>query len=155
MITIVRMVKCGMPSFERCVVLVADDEPGILQLVSYVLTRHGYEVIAAPNGSAALRACQERDGPIHLALLDIVMPGMSGPELSQHLHEIHPNLPVVYMSGYQPEQLPQYAPALKSANFIPKPFRPRDIVQRVNETLGNTDVCALLDDEVEAVTASV
>ena len=40
----------SMGSFERCVVLVADDEPGILQIVSYVLQRHGYEVIPAPDG---------------------------------------------------------------------------------------------------------
>jgi CheY-like chemotaxis protein len=67
-----------VPLFERCVVLVADDEPGILRLASHALTRHGYIVIPASDGLSALRACQERDGPIHLFLLDIMMLGMAG-----------------------------------------------------------------------------
>src|SRR3954471_7069892 len=71
----------SMLLFERCVVLIADDEPGILRLASHALTRHGYIVIPAPDGLSALRACREREGPIHLALLDVRMPGMSGPEL--------------------------------------------------------------------------
>jgi len=72
-----------MSSFERCVVLAADDEPTVLRTVTLVLKRHGYEVIPTPNGPSALDVCQEREGPIHLALLDVMMPGMTGPELSK------------------------------------------------------------------------
>ena len=67
-----------MPSFERCVVLVADDEPIVLQLVRDVLVRHGYIVISATDGRNALQACLQREGPIHLAVLDVMMPGMNG-----------------------------------------------------------------------------
>jgi len=136
-----------MATFERCVVLVADDEPGILEIVSRALARHGYEVISAPDGTSALRACQERAGPIHLAVLDIMMPGMTGPELFISLQGIHPDIEVLFMSGYRPERILEFAPTLTSANFIAKPFLPRALVERVNQVLGNVDVCVLLDDE--------
>jgi two-component system cell cycle sensor histidine kinase/response regulator CckA len=139
-----------MSSFERCVVLVADDEPSVLRTVSYVLTRHGYDVIPAADGPSALRACQQRDGPIHLALLDVMMPGMSGPELFGCLQEAHPKIDVLFMSGYQAAHLAPYGPIIQSAHFIEKPFLPRALVQRVNEILGNTDVCILLNEEAGA-----
>src|ERR1700691_2445903 len=127
-----------MSSFERCVVLVADDDPAVLGMVAYALRRHGYEVIPATDGPTALRACRQREGPVHLALLDIMMPGMTGPELSECLLELHPQIAVLFMSGYSQERaLP---PAIKDAHFIAKPFYPRDLVQRVNIILGNSEV---------------
>jgi two-component system, cell cycle sensor histidine kinase and response regulator CckA len=142
-----------VPLFERCVVLVADDEPGILRLASHALTRHGYIVIPASDGLSALRACQERDGPIHLALLDIMMPGMSGPELFECLKEIRPNVAVLFMSGYMPDAIAEIQRDTKTVDFIAKPFLPRDLVQRVNEILGNSEVCTLLDDEPDGTHA--
>jgi CheY-like chemotaxis protein len=142
-----------VPYFERCVVLVADDEPTILQIVAIALRRHGYIVIPANDGPSAVRACQEQDGPIHLALLDIVMPGMSGLEVCDFLQRVHPKIEVLFMSGYQPEQISAMAPSLRDTHFIAKPFFPRDLVHRVNTILGNTDVCVLLDDEQSATHA--
>jgi CheY-like chemotaxis protein len=141
----------GMPSFERCVVLVADDEPSVLRLVSHALTRHGYVVVSAADGPSALGACREREGPIHLALLDIIMPGMTGPQLFQCLQTLHPKIEVLFMSGYRAEQIAEVAPGITDrAHFIAKLFLPADLVRRVNAILGNTDICSLLDDEVEA-----
>jgi len=139
----------SMASFERCVVLVVDDEPMVSRSVNIALMRHGYIVIEAPDGPTALQKCEEREGPIHLALLDIMMPGMTGPELYRCLQDLHPKIEVLFMSGYQPEQITQFAPAIGNAHFIPKPFRPSALVQRVNDILGNSEVCVLLDDEAE------
>ena len=70
-----------------------------------------------------LCVCHDREGPIHLALLDIMMPGMSGPELFECLLDLYPKIEVLFMSGYQPEQvLPR---GLKDAHFIAKPFYPQ------------------------------
>ena len=138
-----------MPPFEHCVVLVADDEPTILRTIKLVLTRRGYNVITAEDGPTALRACQEWRGPIHLALLDIMMPGMTGPEVFECLLKAHPKVEVLFMSGYRPEQIAEVAPTLKTTHFIAKPFLPKDLVRRVNELLGNTDVCTPLDDGIE------
>ena len=110
-----------MASFERCIVLVADDEPTVLQIVTFALTRRGYIVIEAPDGPTALCKCQQRDGPIHLALLDVMMPGMTGPELFRCLQDFHPKIEVLFMSGYKPEQMPQGAFAIQDAHFIAKP----------------------------------
>jgi two-component system cell cycle sensor histidine kinase/response regulator CckA len=141
-----------MASFERCVVLVADDEPVVLQTVSYALTRHGYQVIPAADGPSALHVCREREAPIHLALLDVMMPGMSGPELLECLQTFHPKLAVLFMSGYQAEQIPALA-SIRDAHFIRKPFLPKALVQRVNEILGNSEDCVLVDDEAEVTIA--
>jgi two-component system, cell cycle sensor histidine kinase and response regulator CckA len=141
-----------MPSFERCVVLVADDEATVLRMVSLALTRHGYEVIPAMDGPSALRVSKDRQGPIHLALLDVMMPGMSGPKLWECLQHAYPNIAVLFMSGYRPAQTTEVG-SIGDAQFIAKPFLPRVLVQRVNEILGNTDVCVLPDEEVSATRA--
>ena len=98
---------------------------------------------------SAYRVAENRDGPIHLALLDVVMPGLDGPELYRRLQDIRPQTKVLFMSGYDREQLR----ALPSAPFLPKPFLPRTLVERVNAILGNEDVCALLDEETETAAA--
>jgi two-component system cell cycle sensor histidine kinase/response regulator CckA len=139
-----------MPTFERCVVLVADDEPTVLQLAARALRRHGYEVIAATDGLNACRIAETHAGPIHLAVLDVVMPGLTGPEVYQRLKEVRPKADVLFMSGYHPGQLS----GMPAAPFLPKPFLPRTLVERVNQILGNEDVCVLLDDEMETASAS-
>ncbi len=129
--------------------LVADDEPMVLQLAARALARHGYDVIPAPDGTAAYCAAENRDGPIHLALLDVVMPGLDGPTLYQRLQSIRPEIKVLFMSGYDRERLQ----GLPAAPFLAKPFLPRTLVERVNSILGNEDVCALLEDETETAAA--
>src|SRR5579862_5968732 len=142
-----------MSSFDRCVVLVADDEPTVLKTVTFALKRHGYEVLPTGDGRSALGVCKEREGPIHLALLDVMMPEMTGPELFNCLRKQHPKIEVLFMSGYQPAQFLEIAPGLRDLHFIAKPFLPRDLIQRVNAILGNEDVCTLLDDGAEVAHA--
>jgi CheY-like chemotaxis protein len=137
-------------SFEGCVVLVADDEQVVLNLVIRVLTQHGYVVLSAEDGPSALRVCQEHTGPIHLALLDIVMPGMTGPQLFDFLAQVHSNIEVLFMSGYSGEQIAELAPGVKDSNFIGKPFQVTELVKRVNNILNNDDLCTRLDSETTA-----
>jgi DNA-binding response OmpR family regulator len=138
-----------MAAFDRCVVLIADDEPAVLQLASRALTRHGYQVIPMPDGASACRAGERHQGPIHLALLDVVMPDLNGPEVYERLKSIRPEIRVLFMSGYNADQLKE----LPAAPFLPKPFLPRSLVERVNTILGNEDVCELLADEAETASA--
>lgn len=133
-----------MSAFERCVVLVADDEPTVLQIASRALIRHGYEVMVASDGLAACHIAENHPGPIHLALLDVLMPGLSGPEAYHRIKASRPKVEVLFISGYSQGQLPE----LQQAPFLPKPFLPRALVERVNQILGNEDVCVLLDDEL-------
>lgn len=134
-----------MPAFERCVVLVVDDEPAVLRIVSLALTYHGYVVLSAPDGPSALRICLEREGPIDLALLDVVMPGVSGPKLSECLLQNRPTIEVLFMSG-NPEGHDSAA-FIERSHFIRKPFGIGELAQRVNTILGNGEVREITNDE--------
>ncbi|MDE3223883.1 MAG: response regulator [Nitrospirota bacterium] len=103
-------------------ILVAEDEPAVRKVLHAALSAKGYRVLEAADGRAALQVCQDRSGPIHLAVVDLVMPGMGGLDLIRHLVPRYPNLKVVYMSGYtdQPVDL-QDLPHLAKA-FLQKPF---------------------------------
>jgi hypothetical protein len=74
---------------------------------------------------------------------------MTGPELAERLKEHHPKIDVLFMSGYRTDQFADIAPA----HFIVKRFLPRDLLNRVNSMLGNTEVCILLNDDVHATRA--
>ena len=120
-----------------------DDESLVLRLVAGVLTRHGYVVLSAESGEEALRITRDREGPIHLALLDVMMPGMKGPELFEELRRVYPGIAALFMSGYSPDRIAEYLPDMAKVHFISKPFRPRDLVHRVNGILGNEDTCEM------------
>lgn len=84
-------------------VLVVDDEPTVLDTVRDGLTAHGYQVLKAASGEEALQVAQNHQGAIALALIDVVMPTMNGPDLAHRLHQIRPDLKVLFMSGFSTE----------------------------------------------------
>src|SRR5438270_4271209 len=86
-------------------ILVAEDEETILRFVSLVLTRSGYRVLPAACGAAALKLCDSGAEALDLALLDIVMPRMDGPQLCTRLRGVYPDLRVLYMSGFSDEEV--------------------------------------------------
>ncbi|MDE3035844.1 MAG: response regulator, partial [Nitrospirota bacterium] len=81
-------------------ILIAEDEPAVRKLLQGALQAKGYRVLEAADGQAALQVCQDHSGPIHLAVIDLVMPGMGGRDLIRRLVPRHPNLKILYMSGY-------------------------------------------------------
>ena len=83
--------------------LLAEDEETIRRLVGEVLSRSGYKVFAASNGDEALRLLEEHRGEIDLLLTDVVMPGMSGPDLARAASRLEPSLRVLFTSGYTSE----------------------------------------------------
>lgn len=114
-------------------VLVVDDEPGVAKLVRTILLRDGYSVWVACNGEEALEFARDHGEPIDLLLTDVMMPGMSGPELAAALGRLFPRLSIIYMSGYMTELLAEEA-LRPGMNFIAKPFHNealRDFVARV------------------------
>ena len=84
-------------------ILVVDDEPVVLDTVRDGLIAHGYEVLRAASGEEALQVAQAHQGSIALALVDVIMPGMSGPEVAQRLHAARPDLKILFMSGFSTE----------------------------------------------------
>jgi PAS domain S-box-containing protein len=116
-------------------VLVVEDEPTVRKLARQTLERAGYCVLEAADGPAALAAAATWDGPIHLVLTDVVMPGMSGPELAARLHATRPGLAVVYTSGYTESAVVHGGEVDATVAFIPKPYVPDQLTAKVREAL--------------------
>src|SRR6185436_14413579 len=81
-------------------VLVVDDEPFIRRLTARVLTEAGYDVVTASDGLEAQSIVGEHDSGIDLVLTDIQMPNVDGLQLGRALSVLHPDMPVIYMSGF-------------------------------------------------------
>ena len=115
-------------------VLVIEDEPGVLLLAGGILEQMGYVVLRALNGPEALTVARAHDGPIHLALADVILPGMKGPEVTDKLKPLRPGIKVMFMSGYTDNAL-GFRGADRSALFLQKPFTPESLCRQVRRAL--------------------
>ena len=112
-------------------ILVVDDEPPILRMVSIALTSRGYEVESASHPHIALELMRRSNPVFDVLVSDVIMPEMCGPELARHMVQMCPRSAVVLMSGcITPEALP------KGAVFISKPFVISDLYRAVEKALG-------------------
>ncbi len=118
----------------RGLVMVVEDEPAVRMMVSRVLEQEGYEVLATQHGQEALAALEGRDG-IRLVVSDVAMPVMSGRELGDMLARTHPDLPVLYMSGFADDEIISRGLLEPGRPFIQKPFASELFAQRVAELL--------------------
>lgn len=118
-------------------ILLTDDQAGIRAPLRRILEDSGYRVIEAGDGEEALAVADGLDGPIHLLLTDVVMPGMGGKELAIRLGERRPKMKVLFMSGFSPEAVTSHGNLLPGSSFLAKPFTASDLVDRVQETLGS------------------
>jgi signal transduction histidine kinase len=111
-------------------ILVAEDQDQLRKMAVRVLRDYGYEVIESANPEEALLHSERYPGPIHLMLTDVIMPGMTGPELVARIKPVRPSMEIVYMSGYSQHTI------LDSAGpYLPKPFSPRTLAIKVREAL--------------------
>jgi PAS domain S-box-containing protein len=116
-------------------ILLVEDDDGLRALTRRILLKHGYEVLETARTSDAEQACRNHPGKIHLLLTDVVMPGASGKELASRLTMIRPEMLVLYMSGYTDSVVMKQGVEEGSVNFIPKPFTPAGLGQKVREVL--------------------
>ena len=103
-------------------VLVVDDQRSVRQLVVNVLRQRGFNVLAAADGPRAIEIAQEHRTDISLLLTDVVLPGINGEELAGLLRGSNPGMQVVYMSGYEEEELASRGIGGVGAAYISKPF---------------------------------
>lgn len=103
-------------------VLVVDDEKEVRSLVRTLLESNGFAVLEAGSSDEALRMAGRHPGAIQVLLTDVLMPGLSGPELAAHLQVQEPSMKVVFMSGYQGETALDEALKGTRAYFVQKPF---------------------------------
>ena len=114
------------------VILVAEDDAVVRNLVRLMLSKEGYAVLTAKDGQEALELCEKFADPIHLLLTDVVMPRMTGLELAERIREQRPETKIMVMSG-------QTATTILEKNtpdaFLRKPFIPPALLQCVQRVL--------------------
>jgi CheY-like chemotaxis protein len=116
-------------------ILLVEDEQMVMAMVEKILRVQGYEVITAHTGEEALRVAAERGGDIDLLLTDVVMPRVSGGELARRLTATHPEMKVLFMSGYTEDTAIHQGRLEDDAAFLQKPFSPRVLAERVRDVL--------------------
>jgi signal transduction histidine kinase len=112
-------------------ILVVEDESMVRVMARRALEEYGYQVVEAGDGQSAVDLLAEGTEPVDLILCDIVMPGLSGQELSVALAHAAPGAPVLYMSGYTGNDVLRKQLIHPAAPFIQKPFRPVDLALKV------------------------
>jgi CheY-like chemotaxis protein len=127
-------VPCGGPVAATGTVLLVEDEPAVRRLARTILAAAGYEVLEAGTGAQALALSELHAGPIDVLLTDVVMPGMSGPQLAAQLSARRPGLRVLFMSGYLPDTISHHGLAA-SGDLIEKPLTPGSLRDKVREVL--------------------
>jgi DNA-binding response OmpR family regulator len=119
----------------RPLVLIADDDPDILELVSLTLERDGYEVAQARSGEEALRIASERQ--VHLAVLDLMMPGIDGHEVTRRLRatESGHRVPVLILSAFAEDRQAALALEAGADAYMRKPFSPRALLAKAGSLI--------------------
>jgi two-component system cell cycle sensor histidine kinase/response regulator CckA len=118
-------------------ILLVEDQEAVRESAAEYLTENGYTVLRASRGLEALEIAQQHEDPIHLLLTDVVMPQMSGRELSERITNIHPETKVIFMSGYSNNLLSNQQVLDPKHELLQKPFRLEALGQRIRETLTN------------------
>jgi CheY-like chemotaxis protein len=125
----------GQPQRGTETILVAEDEPSVRTLVREELRKLGYRVIEAKNGVEACLLATQQAGSLQLLLTDVVMPGMGGRELAQHLSVIKPDLRTLFMSGYMDDVGIMAGQEEGTSSFLQKPFTPDVLGRAVRDLL--------------------
>ncbi len=118
-------------------ILLVEDETAVRKVARRVLEREGFAVLEAGSAGAALDLVEQHEGEIALVLSDIVMPDMTGAELGRAVHETCPEIPILYMSGYDAEEMAARVGKVAVAGFLTKPFTPTSLMAAVRGALDN------------------
>ena len=116
-------------------ILVVEDSGDVRDLTVSILRDEGYQILAAGNGLDALRLARGYEGPIHLLLTDVVMPQMSGQELAEKLKSQHPEIRILYLSGYTDDKIAHHGVLDPGVAFLRKPFALESLTQKVRAVL--------------------
>jgi two-component system cell cycle sensor histidine kinase/response regulator CckA len=121
-------------------VMLVEDEDPVRIFGARALRNKGYKVLEAKSGEAALELIQTADGPIDLLITDVVMPNMDGPALIREVREIHPDMKVIFISGYTEDSFRQRLDTDSDIHFLPKPFSLKQLAGKVKEVISGEAV---------------
>ena len=133
----------AMPRGSGQLVLVADDEPFMRSLARDLLSSLGYRTVLAANGEEAVALLARHPEPVQIALLDVSMPRLGGPEAARRMRELRPGLPVLFMTGYDLESALAGEATKSGDQVLSKPFRVAALAQALRQglrTAGDTDI---------------
>lgn len=116
-------------------VLLVEDEAKIRDMGGRLLRRQGYTVLTAADGEEALQVSQQHTGKIHLLLTDLVMPGINGKVLAERFRVLHPDIKILFTSGYTDKTIIQQDDLDANTAFIQKPFAVGDFLSKVRSVL--------------------
>lgn len=118
--------------------LLVEDEAMVRTLARRILESQGYRVLEAKNGDDALLVSQSHDGPLHLLITDVIMPGMSGRQLAEQLQSQRTELRVLYISGYTDNTISHFGVIEPHIAFLQKPFTHDLLAAKVRQVLDGT-----------------
>jgi PAS domain S-box-containing protein len=117
-------------------ILLVEDQPEVRRFAATCLRSYGYRVLEASNGEEALRLYRETSGPIQITVTDVVMPGMTGVDLSKKLQSLSPSAKVLFVSGYADSVILRHGVLDSNIPFLQKPYSPSALIQKIREVLG-------------------
>jgi signal transduction histidine kinase/ActR/RegA family two-component response regulator len=117
------------------VILLVEDEEIVRKPIGDLLAAAGYQVLCASNGAEALEICRTREGPMHLLLTDVILPGLHGRELAERVRGLRPGIKVLFMSGYTDQAGFGQAALHPGDGFIYKPFSSAAVANKVRQAL--------------------
>lgn len=120
---------------EHETILLVEDETAILDMTRQMLEKFGYRVLSASTPDEAIRTTKNYAGAIHLLIADVIMPGMNGRDLAEHMISLYPGLRCLFMSGYTANVIARHGVLDKGINFIQKPFSIQALSAKVREVL--------------------
>ncbi len=116
-------------------VLLLEDQQEVRDLAQRALRKHGYTVLTAATGDEALRSAREHEGPIHLLLTDVILPGPNGRAVARQVVAQRPTTRVIYMSGYTDDAIVQHGVFEPGLAFLQKPFGAKALARMVRQVL--------------------
>ncbi|MBM3790726.1 MAG: response regulator [Acidobacteria bacterium] len=116
-------------------VLAVEDDESVRNIICRTLESYGYTVLEAASAAEAIRVCGQSQQPVHLLLTDVVMPGMSGVELSRRLGSGNPAMKVLFVSGFTADTITEFDDLGAGVQVLHKPFTSERLAQRVREVL--------------------
>jgi DNA-binding response OmpR family regulator len=124
------------PAGQPSRIILVDDDASVRQFAWEALTTSGYEVVQLASGEDARWLLDGEPRPYELVILDVVMPGMSGPDFARWLKEKHPATRVLYITGYPEDTARQFGLPLGGFELLRKPFGAEALLRRVEDILG-------------------
>ncbi len=130
-----RVAPTGRSTSGTETILLVEDNAGLRNLVTRFLEPAGYAVLEAASGDEAMLVLKQHEGPVHLLLSDVVMPGMSGRYLAEQLAQTRPGMKVLFMSGYTSDTIVRHGVLEAQMPFLNKPFTASVLLRKVRGVL--------------------